>query len=149
MVNRAPRWTSRCSSSSRRCHTTDGSSAAAVHNADYTAATPDRPLVPGEFAFVYAAGLGRAGNEPATGAAAPQSPLAALPGGVQVSLAGLPCEVPYAGLAPALVGVYQVNFRVPPGVPGGMLELRITAGTTTSGAVKVTVGPMVGAGSRN
>jgi uncharacterized protein (TIGR03437 family) len=31
----------------------------------------------------------------------------------------VPAEVQYAGLAPAVAGVYQVNFRVPEGVPIG------------------------------
>ncbi len=47
-------------------YATDGVNAVVVHNVDYTLVTPARPLVPAEFAFLYATGLGRAINEPAT-----------------------------------------------------------------------------------
>ncbi|MBZ5618430.1 MAG: PQQ-dependent sugar dehydrogenase [Acidobacteriia bacterium] len=114
--------------------------AVVVHNADYTLVTAAHPLQRGEFAFLYAAGLGRVANQPQTGAAAPASPpLASVPGNVQVTLAGLACEVEYAGLAPGLVGVYQVNFRVPANAPGGSGDLVVTAGSAKSPAVKVPV----------
>ena len=121
-------------------YTSDGTQAVVVHNADYTLATATRPLQPGEFAFLYATGLGRVANQPPTGAAAPVTPpLAAAMGAVNVSLAGLVCEVQYAGLAPGLVGVYQVNFRVPANAPGGSGDLVVTAGAASSPTVKVPV----------
>jgi len=110
-----------------------------VHNAGYTLVSAERPLVPGEFAFVYAAGLGRVTNEPATGAGAPFLPLAATLADVQVSIAGLPCDVQYAGLAPGLVGVYQVNFRVAATLPSGPQDLVITTGSASSPPVKVSI----------
>src|SRR5258707_11934017 len=79
-----------------------------VHNADFTLVTGQSPLAPGEYAFVYAAGLGRVSNPPATGAAAPVSPLSTAIEDVRITLAGMPCDVLFAGLAPNLVGVYQV-----------------------------------------
>ncbi len=118
-------------------YTSDGARAIAVHNADYTLATDTRPLVQGEYAFVYVTGLGRVVNTPATGAGGPLPPLADSLAGARVALAGSECEVQYSGLAPALVGVYQVNFRVPPGAPGGLQDLVITAGGATSPPVKV------------
>ncbi len=120
-------------------YTIDGVQAIAVHNADFTLATAARPLLPGEHAFVYATGLGQVTNQPATGAGGPLSPLATVLARVRVSLAGIDCEVPYAGLAPTLVGVYQVNFRVPDGAPSGLQDLVVAAGTVSSAAVKVAV----------
>ena len=119
-------------------YTTGGADAAVVHNADYTLVTAQRPLVPGEFAFLYATGLGRVENEPATGSGAPLLPLASV-AGVRVTLAGQVCELQYAGLAPALVGVYQVNFRVPEGAASGAQELVIAAAGSVSPVVKVPV----------
>ena len=49
-------------------YTLDGSEAVAVHNADYTLVTAERPLDRNEYAFIYASGLGRVSNSPATGA---------------------------------------------------------------------------------
>jgi uncharacterized protein (TIGR03437 family) len=120
-------------------YTSDGTNGIVVHNADYSLATAQRPLVPGEFAFVYATGLGRAGNEPATGAGAPASPPAAVLSDVRVTVGGQPCDVQYAGFAPGFVGVYQVNFRVPTNPGSGTQDLVIATGTATSQPVHVPV----------
>jgi uncharacterized protein (TIGR03437 family) len=120
-------------------YTSDGARAVVVHNDDFTLVTAARPLVPGEFAFVYAAGLGGVTNPPATGAAAPLSAPAAAVADVRVTLAGLPCEVQLAGLAPGFVGVYQVNFRAPANAPSGSQDLVVAAGGVLSPAVKVLV----------
>lgn len=48
------------------------------------------------------------------------------------------CDVQYAGLAPGLVGVYQVNFRVPAGV-SGPADLVVSAGGVDSAAVRFPV----------
>lgn len=120
-------------------YTSDGVRAIVVHAADYTLVTEERPLLAGEFAFVYATGLGRVTNQPATGSGGPVSPLATVLAGPRVTLAGLNCDVPFAGLAPTLVGVYQVNFRVPLGAPAGLHELVLSAGTASAPAVKVPV----------
>ena len=120
-------------------YTSDGVRAIVVHAADYTLVTEERPLVAGEFAFVYATGLGRVTNQPATGSGGPISPLATVLAGPRVTLAGLNCDVPFAGLAPTLVGVYQVNFRVPLGAPAGLQELVLSAGGASAPAVKVPV----------
>ncbi len=118
-------------------YTLDGANAVAVHNADFSLVTPGRPLVAGEFAFVYASGLGQAANEPATGAASPES--APVGAAVRVILGGIPCEVQFAGLAPGLVGVYQVNFRVPAGVASGAQDMTILVAGSTSPTVRAPV----------
>jgi uncharacterized protein (TIGR03437 family) len=120
-------------------YTTDGANAVVLHNADYTLVTAQRPLVTGEFAFLYATGLGHVENQPATGGGAPVSPLAPVVAGVRVTLAGQPCELQYAGLAPALVGVYQVNFRVPASAASGAQDLVIAVADSASPTVKVPV----------
>ena len=120
-------------------YTTDGANAVVVHNADYTLVTAQRPLVPGEFAFLYATGLGRVLNEPATGSGAPLSPLAPVISDVRMTLGGQPCELQYAGLAPGLVGVYQVNFQVPASSASGAQVLAIATAGSASPAVKVPI----------
>jgi uncharacterized protein (TIGR03437 family) len=120
-------------------YTSDGTRAIVVHNAGYTLVTAARPLESGEFAFVYLAGLGRVGNQPLTGSSAPRAPLASALADTHVMLAGSSCEVQYAGLAPDLVGVYQVNFRVPANVSTGLQDLMLTAGAAVSPVVKVPV----------
>jgi uncharacterized protein (TIGR03437 family) len=120
-------------------YTADGVYAIAVRVPGYTLVTAARPLAPGEFVFVYAAGLGPVTNQPATGAAAPLDPLAEAIADVRVTLAGIPCDVQYAGLAPGLAGVYQVNFRAAGNLPSGMQDLVLTAGGQAGPPVKVAV----------
>ncbi|MBZ5586117.1 MAG: hypothetical protein LAQ30_28800, partial [Acidobacteriia bacterium] len=48
-------------------------------------------------------------------------------------------EVEFAGLAPGLVGVYQVNSRVPADAPAGVQDLVISAGAEAGPAAKVSV----------
>jgi uncharacterized protein (TIGR03437 family) len=100
--------------------TADGSAAIVVHNADYTLVTPDRPLVPGEYAFLYATGFGR------------------VPADVRVTLGGQSCDVQFAGIAPGFVGVYQVNFRVP-ALTAGLHDLVVGAGTASAPTVRTSV----------
>jgi uncharacterized protein (TIGR03437 family) len=101
-------------------YTTDGTQAVAVHNADYSLVTTSNPLAVGEYAFVYASGLGTATQ-------------------FTVTLGGVPCPVQYAGPAPGFPGVYQVNFQVP-AVGSGTLTLVVTAAGVASPAVQVTAG---------
>jgi uncharacterized protein (TIGR03437 family) len=115
--------------------TWDGSEAIVVHNQGYTLVTAGAPLEAGEFAFLYAEGAGAVTNRPPTGAGAPTVPLAEALAGITVTLGGVPCEVPFAGLAPGFVGLYQINFRVPQGVPSGLRNLVVTVAGLDSPAV--------------
>ena len=119
--------------------TTDGQNAIAVHNADNTLVTSERPAVTGETIYVYATGLGPVSNQPATGAAGPLSPLARTPDLPVVTLNGMTCLVQFSGLAPGFVGIYQVNVRVPGALPHGPVDLVVSMGGAASPAVKVRV----------
>jgi uncharacterized protein (TIGR03437 family) len=101
-------------------YTVDGTQAVAVHNAEYSLVTASNPLVPSEYAFVYASGLGSSTD-------------------VRVTLGGIPCSVQYAGLAPGFPGVYQVNFQVPT-VASGTQPLTVTASGVASPTVQLSVG---------
>ena len=111
-----------------------GGQAIVVRAADYTLRAPR-----GDYVFVYASGLGAVSHTPPDGAGAPSGPLAGALADVRVTLGGLPCDVQYAGLAPGLVGVYQVNFRIPAAVAAGPQDLVITAADAASPAAKVAV----------
>ncbi len=113
-------------------YTSDGTQAIVVHNADYSLVTTAHPLQPGEYAFLYASGLGAVTNTPVTGAAAPVLPLAMAAAHVQVTLGGISCDVPFAGLAPGFAGVYQVDFRVPANAPSGGQDLAASIGVASS-----------------
>lgn len=119
--------------------TIDGTQAVVVHGADFTLTTAERPLERGEFAALYASGLGVVTNAPADGAGGPVSPLATASAEVRLTIGGVPCEVVYAGLAPGFVGVYQVNFRVPEQVLSGAREMVLSADAAASPPVQVMV----------
>lgn len=118
----------------------DGVRALVVHHADNTLVTPEKPLRAGELAYFYATGLGPVNRPPATGAAAPSEPPAQALMPVRVTLGGVECEVLFAGLAPGLAGVFQINIRVPATLPRGDHELIVTAGDRSSAPLRVPVG---------
>ncbi|MCP5119672.1 MAG: hypothetical protein GY953_53415 [bacterium] len=94
----------------------------AVH-ADFSAlVTEDNPVVPGEIVHFYMAGLGAVTPPLPTGEAAPLDRLHRASRPLQCSassdLQPEPVEVLFAGLAPGLVGIYQVSLRTPPSFPG-------------------------------
>jgi len=120
-------------------YTSDGTQAIVVHNADNTLVSAARPLSRGEFAYLYASGLGNVSNIPPDGAGGPSSPLSAVTSDVRVTIGGVACDVQFAGLAPGLDGVYQVNFRVPSEVGSGSQDIVVTAGGVAGSAVKVQV----------
>lgn len=120
--------------------TVDGTTAAALHGADSQPITTDRPARPGEVITLYATGLGPVRNAPPTGAAAPSNPLATLETTLNVSIGGIAAtDIPYAGLAPGYVGLYQVNVRVPAGVATGAAEVVLAMVGSQSRTVRVPV----------
>ena len=68
---------------------------------------------------VYLTGMGVTNPQVAAGAAGPSSDLATVLTEPEVTLGGMSLSVEYAGLAPGMVGVYQLNVRVPFSVPQG------------------------------
>jgi uncharacterized protein (TIGR03437 family) len=49
-----------------------------------------------------------------------------------IAVNGIPAEVSFSGLQPQFVGLYQVNFTIPLGIPDGDQSLRIDVGLATS-----------------
>ena len=87
------------------------------------------PAVRGTIIQVYATGLGPTDPAAKTGEPAPASPPALLKPEIQLTatIGGVPAEIQFKGLAPGYVGLYQVNLKVPSGLPSGDLPLVLTA----------------------
>ncbi len=92
------------------------SSAAALH-ADYSLISATNPAMQGEIISMYLTGLGTTKPVVADGAAAPgKAPLALITGAIAIYVGGIQVpanQIYYAGLAPTLAGLYQVNFTIP------------------------------------
>jgi uncharacterized protein (TIGR03437 family) len=101
-----------------------------LHVPDFTPVTPASPAHPGEYLAAYALNLGPVSNQPADGMPTPDSPFS-VPIFVlpvcryteTLSVGNAAANVQFEGLAPGLVGVYQINFQVPLALSGG--EVRV------------------------
>ena len=78
-----------------------------------------RPVRKGEFLEIFANGLGRVTDAPASGEAAIANPLSETTATPEVSIGGAAANVLFAGLAPGFIGLYQVNVQVPAAAPSG------------------------------
>jgi uncharacterized protein (TIGR03437 family) len=111
----------------------DQTSIIAVH-ADGSLLTPAAPAVPGEVLVLYAAGLGLT-NPPIPGVNIPYAPAPiAARDRFAVLLNNEPApdgSILYAGVTPGFAGLYQVNWRVPPGLPPAP-EIRLRVGDLLS-----------------
>jgi uncharacterized protein (TIGR03437 family) len=75
------------------------------------------PAGAGDVVVVYCTGLGVTLPAVASGVASPGSPPGVATVGVTATVGGLSAIVDFAGLTPGFVGLYQVNLRIPAGVP--------------------------------
>jgi uncharacterized protein (TIGR03437 family) len=72
---------------------------------------PSRPAKSGETITLYGIGFGATTPDTPAGQIVPSANTLALP--LKVTIAGAPATVPYAGLAPGIVGLYQFNVVIP------------------------------------
>jgi uncharacterized protein (TIGR03437 family) len=82
---------------------------------------------------VYVTGLGAVSPAVAAGAVTPSSPLSNLTGGAGAFVGGVPATVLFSGLAPGLVGVYQINLQIPMTAPSGTQVLQVFSNNTSAG----------------
>lgn len=106
---------------------------------------PSHPAKAGDELVAYVIGLGQTTPPLQTGAAAPSSPLPKVPN-VKVCFGGdtpfskVDCFVPdYAGASPTLVGLYQLDIKVPAGLPSGDQSLYFVVGDIQSNTVQITL----------
>jgi uncharacterized protein (TIGR03437 family) len=112
---------------------------AAVQNQDGSINDANHPAPQGSIAAAYLTGEGSVNPPVDTGVGAPFSPLAHASLPVTAVLGGSKADVRFAGLSPASVGLFQVNFRVPQ-LPSGTYLLTITVNGSASNSAQVVVG---------
>jgi uncharacterized protein (TIGR03437 family) len=99
-----------------------------------------RPAQRGEIVALYCTGLGNVSNPPDPGAPSPSNPLANTLANPTVTVGGQPASVPFSGLAPGFVGLYQVNIQIPGSAPSGSaVPLVLTIGGVASNTATIAV----------
>ena len=107
--------------------------AAIIHGADFALVTQDYPAERDETLILYAAGLGPVNPVVAAGEVASADPFSITTEAIQVTIGGHPYPVLWSGLAPGMVGIYQINLYVPGDrMEGERLPVVITAGGIAS-----------------
>jgi large repetitive protein len=92
------------------------------------------PAKAGEYLVAYLAGMGETTVPVASGAPSPADPLASpLPADSPVlTINGAVYPIYFAGLTPGLVGLYQMNFQVPTGLPAGNITITVSQNEQSS-----------------
>jgi uncharacterized protein (TIGR03437 family) len=90
--------------------------------------TSEDPAGAGEIVSIYVTGLG-----PLQFSSALAETLAR----PEVRIGGTVAEISYSGLAPGFVGLYQINARVPDGIPAGLTTLSVTVARHRSNEVRI------------
>ena len=129
----------------------DGAAYGAVFNSDSTLALPSNlvggshPAHLGDVVTIYALGLGPVSPSVNTGAPAPSvEPLARTTNPVQVMYGGgaggsVTANAIYAGLAPFLAGLYQINVLLPQNAPTGNVPVTVSVLGQLSNVVEMAV----------
>jgi len=103
-----------------------------TQNGDGTITGSDTAAPRGSVIAVYASGLGPVSPAIPQGTPAPTSTLSQTTMPVTATIAGTPATVMFAGAAPGLIGVYQVNVQVPLSVPTGADRIVLSVGGNAS-----------------
>ncbi len=96
--------------------------------------TASNAAVRGQTISLYCNGLGPVTNQPASGRPALGNPLSLTTTTPVVTIGGQQATVSFSGLAPGIVGEYQVNVTVPTGISAGNQPITIAIGGQTSPA---------------
>jgi uncharacterized protein (TIGR03437 family) len=85
-------------------------------NADFDRFPGSRPEITSSYVTIYATGIGNTNPLVADGQAAPGTPAEAT-GTTSVTIGGVAAQVLFSGLAPGLVGLWQINAVLPASLP--------------------------------
>jgi uncharacterized protein (TIGR03437 family) len=103
----------------------NGAHLVAQHSADGSLVSATSPAKPGEYLVMYLVGMGAVNPTVASGTPTPLSPLSNVVLKPTVTVGGNASTVLFAGLTPGFVGLYQIDFQVPPSASSGELEVDV------------------------
>jgi uncharacterized protein (TIGR03437 family) len=99
-----------------------------------------RPAQRGEIIMIFMTGLGQVDNPPPDGSPAPLDSLVQTLATPVVTIGGATADVQFSGLAPGLVGYYQVNAVVPVDAPsGGAVTLVVSVNDIPSNPATIAI----------
>lgn len=111
-----------------------------VTHVDGSIVTPSNGADSGETLIGYLTGVGDLVSPPDTGAPAGANPLSTTTVTPTVVVNGVEVTADFSGLAPGLVGLVQVNFRMPEGLPAGTrvtIEIRYGGAATQAMTIAI------------
>lgn len=120
--------------------------AAALH-ANYSVISNSNTAQPGETIQVFLSGLGAVSPAANDGDAGPSNPLSNTTNTIAAYINGQTATVSYQGLAPGLVGLYQVNVTIPTGLASGTYYLDIAGPDSYTSEATIPVGTISAGGS--
>ena len=126
---------------------TSGEGQAIALNSDYTLNGPANPAKRGDYIILYGTGAGSQfvgpNGQPVVirdGDASPQNPLAVTASTPMVTIDDKAAAVYFSGLAPAFVGLWQLNVQVPPNASSGeAVGLNLSLGNQPANGVTIAV----------
>jgi uncharacterized protein (TIGR03437 family) len=112
-----------------------------VIHADGTLVNSKNPAQPGETVSVFLTGLGAVNPAISDGAAGPTDTYSLATNKITADVGGVTAAVGYAGLAPTLAGLYQVNLTIPAsGVTAGDNDLNISGPDAYTSVCLIAIG---------
>ncbi len=114
--------------------------AAALHP-DFSLVTPSSPAKIGETVAVFVTGLGAVFPSIPDGSAGPSPNFSNATNPIAATVGGQTATVAFAGLAPGLAGLYQVNVQIPSGVASGDSLLSISGPDSFSSEALISISP--------
>jgi minor extracellular serine protease Vpr len=117
----------------------DGVDGAFLHGADNSLVTAAKPASPGEVVVLYCTGLGAVTPPGTTGGLASGTQLSNTNITPAVTVGGTTANIGFSGLAPGLVGLYQINLTVPAGTSSGSANVIVVANGVSSNTARLPV----------
>jgi uncharacterized protein (TIGR03437 family) len=111
----------------------------AVFDQTGTQITPGYPAPAGAVLAVYATGLGAVSPAVQSGQVTPTGTLFSTVASTTITVGGIPASVVFSGLTPGFVGLYQVNFTLPPGLASGNQPLVMHVGGISTSAMSLAI----------
>jgi uncharacterized protein (TIGR03437 family) len=102
--------------------------------------TPQRPAKAGDVLIIYATGLGEVNPSVPDGHNALDGKLHVPTTAPEVLIGGIKAKILGSALSPQFVGVYQINAKIPTGVPtGNNVSIQLKSGSVTSPASNASI----------